>query len=94
MSLIRKPGAEEQASPLRRAAEAGLESGRQIRDVGLATSQRVGRGASTVATLWLLGIFTFGALTASGLGAKLFGLALLSPFYYWIWRKRKNHLTG
>ncbi|WP_205478927.1 hypothetical protein [Sphingomonas arenae] len=87
MSLICKPTAAEQASPLRRAAEAGLRSGRQLHEAGRATSEVAKRGASKAASLWLLAMFTFGALTASSTGAKLFGLLLMSPFYYLAWRK-------
>jgi hypothetical protein len=87
VSLIRKPRSIERASPLRRAAEKGLYGGRQLRATVRATADVAGRGLSKAAKVWLLVVFTFGALTASSAGAKLLGLLLLSPFYYLAWRK-------
>ncbi|MCW3798065.1 hypothetical protein OMW55_09645 [Sphingomonas sp. BN140010] len=87
MSLIRKPDAAERASPLRRAAEAGLTAGRDLHRSGRTASQAAGRGLGRVGALWLLVMFTFGALTAGSWGATLLGLAIMAPC--WVFALRK-----
>lgn len=92
--MIRKPGAAEQASPLRRVAEAGLVMGGQRARPG-SISEQHGLGTvkkSTVA--WLLGIFLFGLITASSGGARLLGILTLVPVGYVAWRWYKRSTTG
>jgi hypothetical protein len=86
VSLIRKPSAAERESSVRRVAEDAIASGRVLRNAGRNAGQRAGRGAGKIATFWLLTMFTFGALTASSFGAKLLGLIIMAPFWYFAWR--------
>ena len=94
MSLIRKPPAAEQESSLRRAAEATLAHGRAVRDVGQEVGSGTRRLVSKVAQMWLLVGFTFGALMASSVGAKLLGLTIMAPFWYFVLRRRERPVPG
>lgn len=78
MSQIRKPIGAERARPLRRLADATIDTAHDLKTGAQAT----GKMAHRVLAVFMLGTFTFGALSASSLGATLLGLLLLSPFYY------------
>lgn len=82
MSQIHKPIGAERASPLRRVADATIDTAQNLH----AGARATGRIAHRALTLFMLGMFTFGALSASSLGATLLGLLLLSPFYYLAYR--------
>lgn len=82
MSQIRKPLGAERASPLRRVADATIDTAEDVK----AGARALGGIAQSAIAIFMLGMFTFGALTASSLGATLLGLLLLSPFYYLAYR--------
>ncbi|GAA4003415.1 hypothetical protein [Sphingomonas humi] len=82
MSQIRKPTSAERASQLRRVADATIDTAQDLK----AGAQATARKAQRVFAMFMLGMFTFGALSASSFGATLLGLLLLSPFYYLAYR--------
>lgn len=82
MSQIRKPASAERASPLRRVADATIDTAEDVK----AGARALGEVAQRAFAILILGMFTFGALTASSPGATLLGLLLLSPFYYLAYR--------
>ena len=90
MSLIRKPPAAERESSLRRAAEGTIATGKAVYSVGNQIGVRTARGGGKAVQIWLLGAFTFGALTASSFGAKVLGLLIMAPFWYFALRSRKR----
>jgi hypothetical protein len=90
VSLIRKPAEAERESSVRRAAETAIAGGRVVRDAGREIGTKTRRTTSKVAQYYLLGMFTFGAVMASSVGAKLLGLAIMAPFWYLVLRKRKQ----
>jgi hypothetical protein len=90
VSLIRKPAEAEQESSFRRAAEATIASGRMVRDAGREFGSQTRRTAGKTAQIYLLVMFTFGAVMASSVGAKLLGLTIMAPFWYLALRKRNQ----
>ena len=80
--MIRKPAAAERESSVRRAAEAAVEGGRILHNA----TTRAPRGVSKGVLPLMLVMFTFGALTASSFGAKILGLIIMAPFWYFAWR--------
>ena len=90
MSLIRKPAEAERESSFRRAAEATIANGRMVRDSGRELGGQARRSVGKIACFYLLVVFTFGALMADSAGAKLLGLTIMAPFWYFVLRKRKQ----
>jgi hypothetical protein len=82
VSLIRKPVAAERESRSRHVAEEVFEATRKVQNA----SDYARRGASKAVLALMLVGFTFGAITASSLGAQMLGLLIMAPFWYFAWR--------
>ena len=80
--MIRKPAAAERESSVRRAAEVAVEGGRILHNASVRAPRGISRGVLPL----MLVMFTFGALTASSFGAKILGLAIMAPFWFFAWR--------